>query len=197
MGYDINVRVKLESEQLGTIPKSEKVFSDYLKHRAKGKEGKDEFKSPLTGEEVDDREARAWTGFMEEDDKTYVMDYMIKGFLKHAGNVLKKELGIKNLRSKIDDLVFVTPRKIFFDGKKGSDPIERSIRVMTPQGPRVSLIRSDYMEIGAKLEFKITVPIDCEIKKKHVLRILEHGAFMGLGQFRNGGYGRFSYEIVK
>ena len=195
--FKLDVELTLITEQLGTVPKQEEIFTTYIRDRAKGKETKDEFKSPLHDYEANERELRGWTGFMEDQNGPFIMDYMVKGFIKNAGNIMKdKVIPVKNLRSKIDDFIFVTPRKIYFDGEKGPEPLERSLRVMTMQGPRVSLAKSDYIEAGAKLKFSIECPFPSEIDEKHVLQMLDYGKFMGLGQFRNGGYGRFSYKIT-
>ena len=196
-GYKLDIELTLVEDMLGTIPKEEKVFKAYLKHRAGGKEQKDEFKSPLNDAEVSEREAKGWTGFMEEDNKPFIMNYMIKGFLKNSGNIQKdKSIAIKNLKSKVNDFVYIYPRRIFFDGNKKEHPLERPLRAMTMQGPRVSLVRSDVMEAGAKLSFEIHVPYACEIKQEHIEKMLDHGQYMGLGQFRNGAYGSFTYKVV-
>ena len=192
-----NVKLTLTTDQLGTVPKTQEIYDSYIKTRAKGKETKDEFASPLQESEVSAREAKGWTGFMMENGKPFVMDYFIRGFMKNAGNVLKAELGIKNLRSKIDNYLFIFPRKIFFKGTMGDSPLERPLRAQTAQGPRVSLVRSDVIQEGATLEFEIHVPYPCEIKEKHVKGMLDYGKYQGLGQFRNGGYGRFEYKLTE
>ncbi|MBN2420093.1 MAG: hypothetical protein JXL81_11965, partial [Deltaproteobacteria bacterium] len=63
------------------------------------------------------------------------------------------------------------------------------------QGPRVSLARSDYIKQGKVIEFEIGLMPHKEINWSIIDTLLEYGQLMGLGQFRNGGYGRF--EVVK
>lgn len=189
------VKITTTTDLLGTVPKTQEIYDNYIKTRAKGKETRDEFCSPLDDNEVKEKDAKGWTGFMEDDGKPFVMDYFIRGFLKNAGNVIKKDLGLKNLKSKIDNFVFIFPRKIFINGVKKDKPLERPLRAMTAQGPRVSLAKSDVIEAGATLDFTIDIPYTCEIKEKHIKAMLDYGQYQGLGQFRNGGYGRFSYDI--
>jgi hypothetical protein len=138
-------------------------------------------------------EEKGWTGFMKEPDtgKLFIYNYMLKGMVKHAGNTLKTALGIKALRSKLDDIVFISPRKIYLNQNEPDGVNERPIRVTTQQGPRVALIRSDYINEGKILDFEVTLVHHDEVTWEVVEKLLHHGQLMGLGQFRNGGYGQF------
>ena len=46
------------------------------------------------------------------------------------------------------------------------------------------------------MEFFITMLKHNEINKDVIKELLEYGKFKGLAQWRNGGYGRFKYEII-
>ncbi len=65
---------------------------------------------------------------------------------------------------------------------------------MTMQGPRVSLARSSYVEEGTELTFTLCWLPHKEFSEAMFKQLFEYGEFAGLGQFRNGGYGRF--EVV-
>lgn len=192
----VKVKIKFTEDVLGTVPKSQKVYDEYIKTRAKGKETADEFASPLDKEQEELKAAKGWTGFHEEKGKPFLFDYQVKGFLKEAANTLKNQLGTKNLKSKIESYVFVKPRKIFFDGKRRKDPIERPLRAMTAQGPRVTLAKSDAMLAGSKIEFELNV-LDGPVSRNALNEILDYGQFKGLCQARGMGFGRFTYKIVK
>jgi len=196
--YKMDIEVTLIEHLLGTISKDEETFTSYIKNRAKGKETLDEFHSPLDQEGIEEREQKGCTGFHKDEKGEFVFDYYIQGFLKHVGNLLKdgEHIKVKNVKSKISDRIFVYPRKIYLDGKRSEKPLERPIKCMTPQGPRVSLKKSDQFEPGTKLKFQIVCPVKCEIKPNHIESILKYGQFHGLGQFRNGGYGRFKYKLL-
>ena len=74
--------------------------------------------------------------------------------------------------------------------------VERPLRAQTMQGPRVTLARSDYMNAGTKLTFEIKVVESAkEFTVEVVKSLFEYGELQGLGQFRNGSYGRFTVEI--
>lgn len=170
---------------LGTVAKDPEIYKTYIESKKPESVTEDE---SLT---VDKIEEKGWTGFHRDENGLFIYEYMIKGFLKSAGNVLKDIVKIKALRSKIDDYVFIAPRRIYLGQNEPDGYIERPIRVMTMQGPRVSLIRSDYIKAGKELEFTITLIAHKEINMRIINTLLKHGELMGLGQFRNGGYGRF------
>jgi hypothetical protein len=188
------------TDMLGTVTKDPAVYDTYIRTRAEGKETRDEFCSPLSEEETEQREIKGWTGFMEEEGKPFVLDYMIRGFLKNAANIIKNDINLKNPKNKISNYVFVFPRKIFIDGEKGGEfchehVLERPLRAETMQGPRVTLARSDSIKAGAKLTFEIHIPYKCEITEKKLREILDYGQYQGLGQWRNASHGRFTYEL--
>jgi hypothetical protein len=124
-------------------------------------------------------------------------DYQFKGFLKEAGRLFNGLRGVRALRSKIDNMVFVEPRQIAIHLPEGGmiDYLERPLRAETAQGPRVALARSEKLPEGTWFECDLQVydgPITDEILRD----LLTYGADKGLGQWRNGGYGRFTFEFV-
>ena len=87
-----------------------------------------------------------------------------------------------------------TGRKIRIKDAFPMDLFQRPLRAQTPQGERVSLACSERIPEGASCEFKITCLIDDDTKL--VEEWLDFGKRNGLGQFRNAGNGRFSWEKV-
>lgn len=175
---------------LGTIPKDRNVFENFIMDQAKTQMEKEK-----AAEDVDrvpeETEARGWTGFYEDENgHPLLMDYQFKGFLKNAGNILKDSLKIKNLRSHINDTVFVNPRSIIL-ADKPDDVLERPLRAMTMQGPRVSLVRSDLILPGRTYELEIQALEGGKVTDEALRDILAYGELCGLLQWRNGGYGRF------
>ena len=187
-GGGMKVKIKLTTEMLGTVTKDPEVYKTYIESKKPETVTEDEY---LTVEKI---EEKGWTGFHQDEGGMFIYEYMVKGFLKAAGNVLKDIIKIKALRSKIDDYVFIKPRKIYLGQSKADGVIERPLRCMTMQGPRVTLARSDYINAGKEIEFDITLIPHKEINEDTILTLLKHGELMGLGQFRNGGYGRF--EVI-
>jgi hypothetical protein len=175
---------------LGTIPKDRNVFENFVMDQAKSAVEKNK-----ASEDVDripeETESRGWTGFYEDDDgHPILMDYQFKGFLKNAGNVLKQALKVPNLRSHVEHSVFVNPRYIQL-ADKPDGVLERPLRAMTMQGPRVSLVRSDMINPGQQYSLELQILDGSKVTEKVLKNILSYGELSGLLQWRNGGYGRF------
>ncbi len=195
--------IRFTEPLLGTVPKDPEVYKRYIETKKPKETLEDESLS------VEKMEERGWTGFHLDEEGLFIYDYMIRGFLKTAGEVLGpglkgKKLSRKGLveteklfaiKSKIDKFVFVFPRKLYLGKKEPDGFIERPLRAMTPLGPRVTLVRSDFINPGATLGFRISIIKNLEINMDLVAKLLSYGQFSGLGQFRNGSYGRF--EVVK
>jgi hypothetical protein len=191
------------TEMLGTVPKDPEIYKSFIESK---KPAGIEENEAATVEKIEDK---GWTGFHSDDNGLFIYDYMIRGFLKNAGEVLQSTIDVekekkgvvsreklKGIRGKIDRFVFVFPRKIYLDGKTEPDGVvERPLRAMTMQGPRVTLARSDSVNEGINLFFSIKLVPNKEISWEIIEKLLEYGELCGLGQFRNGSYGRF--EVVK
>lgn len=128
-----------------------------------------------------------------------LFDYMVKGFLKNAGHVLNGKInGVKALKSKVNNLIFVSPRILDLHLPEGGEIqyLERPLRAETMQGPRVALARSEMLPEGTWFKCGITV-YPGEIDEELLCELLNYGFHMGIGQWRNGSWGQFRYELVK
>lgn len=186
-----SIILTLTEKILGTIPYDPEVYFTFIESK------KPDDIRDIEVDSVEKKEEKGWTGFLKDDKGLYIYDYMIRGFLKYAGNVLKDTEGIKTkaLKNKISKWVFVFPRKIYFNIPKADGLIERPLRGQTPQGERTCLARSDYVEAGRVINFEIHVL--STITEKMLKAILDYGQYQGLGQFRSGSYGRFTYKLEK
>ena len=179
-------KLELTTRMLGTVTKDPEVYKTYIESKKPAdKNGEDEY---LTVEKV---EEKGWTGFHRDDTGLFIYEYMIKGFLKNAGNVLKAAQKVAALKSKNDNFVFIAPRRISLSQKEPDGMVERPLRAMTARGPRVTLARSDYINAGKVIEFEVTMLYHKELSWELIDTLFNYGELMGLGQFRNGGYGRF------
>lgn len=187
------VKLQFTEPLLGTVPKDPEVYKNYIAKYAT-EEG--------TAEEVETvqkAEESGWTGFHLLDGNPILYDYVIKGFFKDAAGMLRRASDthsskLKAYKKVIDGLVFISPRRIPI-GLNGGEMgvLERPLRAQTAQGERVALARSDSIPPGASIEFTITVL--GEVKETLLREWLEYGQLRGLGQWRNGGYGSFEYEM--
>ena len=172
---------------LGTIPKNRDVWSEHVRTELAGQD-EDEMMEVLA--EAATPVERGATGFYTNTDgKPILFDYQIKGALKEAGNVVKDVVKVKALRSHIEAEVFVHPRQtILADEPDGY--IERPLRAMTQQGPRVTVVRSDKVDPGKEYTVELRVIKGSRVTRPVLEAIIEYLGVKGLGQWRNGGYGR-------
>ena len=198
-GEILKVRLTLKEIILGTVPKNKDVYAAYIASKAPKPED-------VTKEEVEtvqEVEEKGWTGFHQDDTGIFIYDYVIRGFLKAAGYALSAQEGMKvtAYKTKIDNVVIPRPRRIYFHDSEGKvmtavdGVVERPLRAMTAQGPRVTLARSDYLAPGSYLEFEILHLKNKDIRPQTIADWFGFGECSGLGQFRSGGYGRFGVEI--
>lgn len=181
------VKIVTMTKMLGTVAKDPKVFETFIgvKKPPEITENEAEF--------IDDpiNDCIGYSGFHRDDNGLFIYEYMLKGMLKDAGNVLKDIIGVKALKSKITNFVFVAPRRLCLNRQDADGVLVRPLRAPTPQGERVAITRSDFIEAGLELEFYVGILKHKEITADKIHRILRHGRLMGLGQWRNAGYGRF------
>lgn len=187
------LKVTFVTSVLGTQPQKD-VATEYLTSRAIG---------PLTGKLLEDELEtlptaleKGTTAFHKLNGQPIYYDYMVKGFFKETGSVFNGLRGVKNLRSKIENLVFIKPRQIvlhMLDGKEVAF-LERPLRAMTAQGPRTSLARSEELPPGTWFECILEV-FDGPLSALLLGDLLSYGEKRGFGQWRNGGHGRFEFEL--
>ena len=191
---------------LGSSPANPAVRSAYLASKAKDPTGLGEEE----GAYLPDEEQKGITVFLQDDEDSACMylDYQIRGFFKSALNALESDNKIKQAKSKVDKYLFVSPRKIpiLRNGKRIYDTdedCERSLRAETMQGPRTTVAASEQIETPWEMTFTVQLIDNKGSKSSAALTFeaieeaLDYGRLCGLGQWRNGGHGRFKWERVK
>jgi len=188
-----HLELTLLTDLLGTVPKNTDIYAQYIASRTP-ENTKDELDT------VPD-EMAGWTGFHILDGQPILYDYVIKGFFKDAAGVLRRVTGSQSSKLKaykkiIDGLVFVTPRQIPLVLPTGASlgTIERPLRAQTAQGERVALARSDTAPAGTRLVFDLTI-LGQDVTEDTLREWLDYGAKRGLGQWRNAGWGTFTYTL--
>lgn len=194
----MKVRLTLTEGILGTSPTDEEIYTNYINSKAPNANTLEDEIATLGADEVTEK---GTTVFHKDNGVPFLYDYQIKGFLKSACQALREVSGTKSskltsYKKKIDLLIFPVPRKIFFRNYAEMDICERPLRAMTMQGERVSLARSEEIPAGAQLEFEITSLRGSE-DDDLIREWLDYGKFNGLGQWRNSGKGRFTWEELE
>lgn len=188
---------------LGGVALNKGIYSDYI--ATKGKTVEEKARGANDVNNVIDVDEKGVTGFYRDlEDNIILKAYQIRGFLKAAASALKDQLNIASTTSKIDKFVFVLEDSITItkNGKPVKDIdgyLERPLRGETAQGPRVSLAKSEMIDAGWELEFTIRVlenkgtAKSVSMSMNIVRQLFEYGQYSGLLQWRNGGYGAFTF----
>lgn len=144
-----------------------------------------------------------------------IRDYYVRGFMKASLRAFI-ELGIAptglnawNFKGAVDQFLQVGPVHIPLLQANGEVISEaagynvRSQRVTTMQGDRVCLACSEELPAGTMAEFDIKWFKSSSGKAKQAIwekalvgYLLDFGQVVGLGQWRSGGYGRFTWSEV-
>lgn len=193
------VTIRLTSKMLATVPKDPDVYGSFIASKAPSQDEIDE-EMKTVPEPQTKAEEKGWTGFHTDDKGIFIYNYMIKGHMKTALETLVSNGAVTKVpayKKWIDRMVFISPRKIYFGIKQPDDSLSRPLRTMTPQGERVTLVKSDYVKQGREISFEIEVlKNDKNLDWKTIGKCLQYGEYIGLGQWRgSGGYGQF--EVVK
>lgn len=197
----MKIRITLTEEVLGSSPSNEELLAAYIASKAPTDD--------LTAQEVDNIKAQAaeerTTIFPKTADGTpFIYDYQIKGMFKDSCKALatagkagypggKHCAALKAYKKAIDGLIFVSPREIPYNlhGLKMGF-CERPLRAQTQMGERVSIAKSETVPAGSTIEFEVTC---LDQKLEDVVReCFDYGTLRGLGQWRNSGKGRFTWE---
>lgn len=191
------MRVKLTFTEniLGTMPTNETIYRDFIGSKAPDASTIEDEVAAVGADAVAEK---GMTVFPKTADGVpFLYDYQIKGFFKDTCGGLRKVKGtesekIKSYKKVIDKLIFPSPRRILFENYSAIDTCQRPLRAQTMQGERVSLACSDEIPAGASITFDIELFDDAH--EKAVVEWLNYGKYSGIGQWRNSGKGRFTWE---
>jgi hypothetical protein len=194
---ELKVRITTFEGMLGTASADPEIHREFIASKAQAAEKTDEEVEAINADEAFEKQM---TVFPRTDGKPIVWDYQIKGFFKDTCGALRKITGtesskIKAYKKEIDGLIFIKERAIpiIYSGEMGI--CQRPLRAQTAQGERVALTSSEEIPAGAVIEF--TVLYQVEQHEKAIREWLDYGMYRGLGQWRNSGKGRFTWEEVK
>lgn len=195
---NLKVKVTLVEDMLGTASANPQIHEEFIASKAPNAASREEEVASLGVEEVVEKGMTVFP--RDEYGSPILWDYQIRGFFKDACSMLKKVEGTESSKCKafkkeIDGLIFVTPRKITFNLSGPMGNCQRPLRAQTMQGERVTLANSETIPAGSTFEFTVTCLVDKDVEM--VKEWLNYGILRGLGQWRNSGCGRFTYEILE
>ena len=206
----MKVRLTLTEGMLGTSPNNEDIYTEYIGSKAPDATTLEQEVAALGTDGVIEKGMTVFP--RDEDGNPFVYDYQIKGFFKDSCGALSRLTGkdpetgkkakavnesgkMTAYKKVIDGLIFPKPRQIVIRMPEGMEITycQRPLRAQTAQGERVALAISEEVPAGSVMEFEVVCLDDKHVPA--VLEWLDYGQLRGLGQWRNSGKGRFTYEV--
>lgn len=203
----LKVKITFLEPVLGTWPSNQNVARDFIAGKSPDAATIEDEVAALGADAVADKGMTVFP--RNENGEPVLYDYQIKGFFKDSCGMLarvggKTETGKKRAvnesgklsayKKVIDGLIFPQPRMIPIKVNGEIGDCQRPLRAQTAQGERVSLANSEEIPAGSTCEFEILL-MD-ESLENAVLEWLDYGVLRGIGQWRNSGKGRFTFDII-
>ena len=204
----MKVKITFLEPVLGTWPNNKNIAEEFIASKAPDASTIEEEIAALGIDAVTEKGKTVFP--RNEAGEPVLYDYQVKGFFKDACGMLRRVGGkdektgkkkaanlsgkLTAYKSVIDGLIFVQPRMIPIQVNGEIRDCQRPLRAQTMQGERVSLANSEEIPEGSSAEFEVIC-----LEKDHeavVQEWLDYGILRGIGQWRNSGKGRFTYEIV-
>ena len=197
----VPVTLTLTEPALGMTAGDPELVREFLASKAPDMEKADEEVEAIEAMDVDEEMRKATTFFPKLENGTpFLWDYQIKGMFKDQAKALRNVKGshcsgLPAYRQKLDGLLFIRPRRVPLILPAGTALgfMERPLRAQTPKGERIALARSETVPIGTAATFEFQAMMD-ELEPL-VEECLMYGQLRGLCQWRNAGWGRFTYKI--
>lgn len=203
----MKVKITFLEPVLGTWPSNQNVARDFIASKSPDAATIEDEVAALGADAVADKGMTVFP--RNENGEPVLYDYQVKGFFKDSCGMLarvggKTETGKKRAVNEsgklsaykkiIDGLIFPQPRMIPIKVNGEIGDCQRPLRAQTAQGERVSLANSEEIPAGSTCEFEILL-MD-ESLENAVLEWLDYGVLRGIGQWRNSGKGRFTFDII-
>ena len=200
----INVKITFTEDILGTQPADLDIYRKFIASKAPDASTIEDEVAAIGVDAVAEKNMTIFPRM--EDGRPFLYDYQIKGFFKDTAQALQRlkdndqdglarvtcSPEMKAYRKIIDGLIFPNPRQIPFDFDGDIALCQRPLRASTPLGERVALNISEAIPAGATITFSVTCLNDQHIDA--VREWLDYGIYRGIGQWRNSGKGRFTWE---
>ena len=194
----LKVKITLLEEMLGTAPPDAEVYKAYIASKAPDAATVEDEVESLGVEATADSKMTIF--HRDAEGRPYLYDYQIRGFFKESCGMLrmvpkKKSATLKAYKKVIDGLIQVDERRIPVEMAGEIGNCQRTLRAETMQGPRTALASSETVPEGSTMTF--TVRCLNPDHAKYVREWLDYGKYHGLGQWRNSGKGKFSWELLE
>ena len=200
------VKLTFTSNILGATAADKEIYTNYIGSKAPDAKTLQE---ELEDVGLSDMVERGTDVFLANaEGYPYLSNHVIKGMFKANAKAIRRIPGKKFHSSKmsayiqkIEQLVQVYPRKLRLippdnqgDIREMVSVLQRPLRASTPQGERIALASSEMIPEDSMIAFELQL-MD-KTMEPAIVEWLDFGMYNGLGQWRNGGYGQFEWELI-
>jgi len=206
---EYEVELRFTSPFAASVPKNPEDIKQMVTARMPSKKPEGAPTTKELAEEVEEEvgaEEEAERGYatFKRDEEGYIVyeGRCVRAHIKDCANAIQGLLGIRALKSKVANRVYVEPRFIpLYDSETGERKTEpdgsevRLVHAMTMRGPRSSVKTVDYVN-EPTMRFTLRVLNDGLVSRELLEQIFEYGGEHGMGQERGAGdFGK--YNLVK
>lgn len=205
----MHIMITFTEPILGTANNNENIHREFIASKAPDAISREEEVAALGVEGVEEKSMTVFS--RNKDGQPIIWNYQIKGFFKEVCGSLqrsakgefyaKESCKIKAYKKVIDCNIEPAGDKcmnrmipIVIAQNTEIDDFQRPLRAQTAQGERIALANSERISERATAEFYVVTP-DAYVGA--IYEWLECGYMHGLGQWRNAGHGRFTYEVLE
>ena len=195
------VRITFTEPVLGGQPSDPDIHEEYIASNAPDAPT---MKEEVAEHGVEEMVEKGKTIFPKLEDGTPILyNYQVEGFFKSSQEMLnrldksgKKGYKLQAYKKVIDQTIKVAERHIplIIPDGYGMGDCQRPLRAQTAQGDRVALANSEELPEGTTCEF--TICYGDPKMRDYIINWLDCGATTGIGQWRNSGKGRFTWDEV-
>lgn len=195
----LECKAMFDSPVLGSASANKDLYGEFLGSRSGDADKLQEELEALPAEEL---VTKGTTVFLRNaDGECMLFDYQVEGMLKENCAQLTRmpdseSKKVKAWRKQMLN-VHVHPRQIVMTPPEPITEMEHHVRPLRIEdwknGDRTALAASEKLPAGTTFAFQVETPPHL---LKPTLEWLQHGKNNGLGQWRNGGFGQISVEVI-
>lgn len=199
-------------ELAGGVPKNPELIKSWL--ASMNKEWSDAQREAVAEATVEQMAAaseelatKGWNGFKSDPERgLYVEGRCLKAMIKEAASIIapfvpngaqpprgrkkaaESPYGITRFKSKVADQVFVREDRVYVNKTEPDGTLERPIHVMTAQGERTSIKRTDILR-DVVVRFTVTRLANGDVPEIALAAVLAYAMQVGFGADRSQGFG--------
>jgi len=213
-------KIIMEKSKVNTAVNKYLDAKDISEERKQEEIAKIKARAEELSEIVGELDEKGVTVFFREDDdeagNICIGDHMVYGYMKAAAESISKTYGkgekkngtmlqsasytqsIINQHARCEEQFIMADKDIKRKPDGSPNYKTRALRAKTAEGLRVAIAKSERLPAGTTFKFNLRVPEGSPLTEEVLRSLFAYGEmFVGLGQWRNAGFGLFKYTMEK